>query len=199
MFGQVESALDRSQGGIGIGLSLAKGLIEKHGGQISAASEGAGKGSEFTVCLPLTPHAEAGREPDDGQAADAAPRAAYRVLVADDLKDSADSLARALEARGHTVHVAYDGAEAVAMAIAFRPEIALLDLGMPKISGFDVCRQIRSTDWGGSVLIIAQTGWGQEQDRSRTREAGFDHHLVKPLDLEALSALFNRRQSPRAA
>jgi PAS domain S-box-containing protein len=195
LFGQIDSAAAHSQGGQGIGLALAKGLVELHGGTIHATSEGPGRGSEFTVCVPLTPPEGSGTQTDAGPVVDAAPRAAYRVLVADDLRDSADSLARALEARGHTVHVAYDGAEAVAMAIALRPEIALLDLGMPKINGFDVCRQIRSTDWGGSVLVIAQTGWGQEQDRSRTREAGFDHHLVKPVDLDALTELFNRRQA----
>ncbi|WP_077000631.1 PAS domain-containing protein [Variovorax sp. KK3] len=196
MFGQVETSAGHAQGGQGIGLALAKGLVELHGGTIDAASEGLGKGSRFTVRLPLALAEEDGVAVDPPPARALAARS-YRVLVADDRRDSADTLAQALEARGHTVHVAYDGAEAVAMAIAMRPEVAVLDLGMPKLSGIEVCRQIRQTDWGAGVRIIAQTGWGQAQDRARTSEAGFDHHLVKPVDLDALIALFPVRPDAR--
>ncbi len=190
MFGQVESALDRSQGGLGIGLSLAKGLVELHGGRISARSEGHGKGSRFVVHLPLS-----GEAPQsDGRDSEPIPAASeggpLRVLVVDDLHDSADSLALLLRTLGHTVGVAYGGVAALQAAERLRPQVVLLDLGMPELNGYDVCRRLRGESWAGSVTIIAQTGWGQEDDRRRTREAGFDHHLVKPLDPAALMALF---------
>jgi PAS domain S-box-containing protein len=189
MFGQVESTLDRSRGGLGIGLSLAKGLIEMHGGQINARSEGVGKGSEFVVRLPLAgQHAEA-RETGASLPA----IGTYRILIADDLRDLADSLAMLLESMGHTVHVAYDGEHALRAADAFRPDVALLDLGMPKLNGYDACRRIREAPWGSRMTLIAQTGWGQEEDRRRTYDAGFDHHVVKPIDPSALVALFERR------
>lgn len=194
MFGQVESALNRSQGGQGIGLALAKGLVEMHGGSITASSAGLKQGSEFVVRLPLAPLEAPGAAttlPTQAVHADAGVR--YRILVADDLKDSADSLAHALQALGHDVQTAYDGDEAIDLANAHRPDIVLLDLGMPRVSGYEVCRQIRATAWGGDVIVIAQTGWGQAQDRDRTRAAGFDHHVVKPIELGALLALFERR------
>ncbi|MDM0073642.1 PAS domain-containing protein [Variovorax sp. J2P1-59] len=195
MFGQVESTLNRSQGGQGIGLALAKGLVELHGGTIGASSQGPAMGSEFFVRLPLA--STEGTRPLSNfpPAADLPQATSCRILVADDLKDSADSLAHALQGLGHKVHVAYDGAQAIALAAAIRPEVALLDLGMPKLNGYDVCRQIRAFEWGRGVLVIAQTGWGQEQDRLRTREAGFDHHVVKPVDLDALIALVDRHQA----
>jgi len=189
MFGQVQSALDRSQGGLGIGLSLSKRLIEMHGGQISARSAGVGRGSELVVRLPIAAPAL----PDAAAAtSDQAPRtdgAARRILVADDLRDSADSLAALLRALGHQVHVAYDGEQALRLAQTLRPEVVLLDLGMPALNGFDVCRRIRAEPWGRAMRVIAQTGWGQEQDRQRTHAAGFDHHVVKPVDVAALDAL----------
>ncbi|MDM0107051.1 PAS domain-containing protein [Variovorax sp. J22R24] len=192
MFGQVESTLNRAQGGQGIGLALAKGLLELHGGTISASSQGPGQGSEFLVRLPMALPEETLAVPDVRPEGGSAQGATYRILVADDLKDSADSLAHALQALGHVVQVAYDGAQAIELASATRPDVALLDLGMPKFDGYEVCRRIRATDWGRGVVVIAQTGWGQAQDRLRTREAGFDHHVVKPVDLDALIALLGQ-------
>lgn len=198
MFGQVESALDRSQGGIGIGLSLAKGLIEMHGGRISAASEGVGKGAEFVVRLPVSASVRVDDLADTGAPADETGNERYRILVADDVRDSADTLAKLLEAMGHTVSVAYDGAQALEVAEVFRPEVVLLDLGMPRLNGYETCRRIRSQTWGRTVTLIAQTGWGQEQDRRRTMDAGFDHHIVKPIDAQELTLLLRseRRNAP---
>ncbi|MBU2285890.1 MAG: response regulator, partial [Gammaproteobacteria bacterium] len=128
-----------------------------------------------------------------------ADRPKHRILVADDLRDSADSLAFSLEARGHKVNIAYDGEQALQLARTLRPAIVVLDLGMPKLSGYDVCRAIRASAWGAGVTIVAQTGWGQAHDRQRTVEAGFDHHLVKPIDLDVLTALFPASTSASAA
>jgi PAS domain S-box-containing protein len=191
MFGQVESALARSQGGLGIGLSLAKGLVELHGGRIEARSAGLGQGSEFLVHLPVDRRPLAAAAPVSPPTV--APSAPCRLLVADDLREIADSLARIFELMGHTVEVAYDGEDAVRRVAAFRPEVALLDLGMPKLNGYDACRRIRATAWGRGMTLIAQTGWGQDEDRRRTREVGFDHHVLKPIDPGALLALFPRR------
>jgi PAS domain S-box-containing protein len=190
MFGQVESALARSQGGLGIGLSLARGLIEMHGGGITAYSEGVGRGSEFTVRLPLLghPNRDVAAEPSEPLAASPSAQA-RRILIADDLRDSADSLAMLLDAMGHRVHVAYDGERALVMAEQYRPEVVLLDLGMPKMNGYETCRRIREAPWGRDMTLIAQTGWGAPEDRRRTRDAGFDHHVVKPIDPAAMDAL----------
>jgi PAS domain S-box-containing protein len=194
MFGQVQSALDRSQGGLGIGLSLSKKLVEMHGGRIGAHSDGPGRGSELVVRLPIA--AAAPREAT-ATAASAAPdrpeTSGLRVLVADDLHDSADTLAALLASLGHVVHVAYDGEQALRLAEALRPEVVVLDLGMPALNGFDVCRRIRAEPWGRVMRVIAQTGWGQDEDRQRTRAAGFDHHVVKPVDVMALDALVRAR------
>jgi len=190
MFGQVESASHRSQGGQGIGLSLAKGLVEMHGGSIAAISEGEGRGCCFEVVLPL---AQATRGPDASVVYDAAtPQAGLRILIADDLPDAADSLALLLQAMGHAVDVAYDGEHALRRAEDLRPDVVLLDLGMPRLTGYEVCRRIRAAPWGAGTVLIAQSGWGQAQDRARTREAGFDHHVVKPVQVEALTPLFRR-------
>jgi PAS domain S-box-containing protein len=208
LFGQVESALNRSQGGQGIGLSLAKGLVELHGGSIGARSDGIGKGSEFVVRLPLRRDAAGdGVGMSEGAAADIvvaddvppmAPDATepvvatLRILVADDLRDIADSLAIVLESMGHVVHVAYDGLQALQMAEALKPQVVLLDLGMPKMNGYDVCRRIRAAPWGLGMTVVAQTGWGHEDDRRRTADAGFDHHLTKPVLPADLAALLQR-------
>ncbi len=186
MFGQVVAALDRSQGGLGIGLSLIKRLVEMHGGQISAHSAGLGKGSQFVVHLPIA-STESPAEPNDViDAVLPMPDHHYRVLVVDDSRDSADSLAMLLELNGHRVQIAYDGLTAVTMAQRYRPHAVLMDLGMPGVNGYEACRRIRQQAWGQSMLLIAQTGWGQESDRKLTREAGFDHHLVKPIDASLL-------------
>ena len=188
MFGQVDSAPLPSQGGQGIGLALAKALVELHRGRIVARSEGPDRGSEFEVWLPLTPVALLASEQ---AAAPEAVRAepTYRILIADDLEDLSDSLAVLLRMMGHVVDVAYDGEEALRLAEIRQPDAVLLDLGMPKLDGYEVCRRIRAAPWGRRMLLVAQTGWGQESDRLRTRDAGFDQHLVKPIDPDRLAVL----------
>ncbi len=199
MFGQLASALDRSQGGLGIGLSLARQLIGLHGGEIAARSDGPGRGSEFTVRLPLVRDADP-EAPVMAASPTATAGPTWRVLIADDLVDSADTLALLFEASGHAVRVAYDGEEALAIGESFRPEIVLLDLGMPKLDGYEACRRMRATSWGHDATLVAQTGWGQGDDRRRTRNAGFDLHVVKPIDVDKLMALLRTmRASPSPA
>jgi PAS domain S-box-containing protein len=187
IFSQAASALDRAQGGLGIGLSLVKGLVELHGGSVLARSDGPGKGSEFVVRLPAV-GPEPARTPPPA-AEPAAPQARRRILVADDNEDSADSLAMLLKLQGHEVATAYDGEAALAAADAMRPDVALLDIGMPKLDGFELCRRIREQPWGNDVHLLAVTGWGQEDDVRCAEEAGFDQHLVKPVDLNELARL----------
>ena len=196
MFGQVQSALDRSQGGLGIGLSLSKRLVEMHGGRISAHSAGIGHGCELVVRLPLAVSSSADAPAAARSVARPADGSARRIVVADDLRDSADTLAAVLRSRGHEVHVAYDGEAALRLAEELRPDVVLLDLGMPAPNGFDVCRRIRAEPWGGAMRVIAQTGWGQLEERQRTRDAGFDQHVVKPIDIAALDELI---RSPDAS
>ncbi len=191
MFSQASPALKRSQGGLGIGLSLVKGLVELHGGSIAAESGGPGQGSTFAVRLPIA--AEAARQPIGGTVNGESKEAQkHRILIVDDLRDSADSLARLMRLRGQEVATAYDGEEAVRAAEAMRPDVVLLDIGMPKMNGYDVCRYIRQQPWGQATLLVAVTGWGQEEDRRRTEAAGFDHHLVKPVDPRALMKLLTK-------
>ena len=192
MFGQAKSSVVGAQSGLGIGLSLARGFVEMHGGRIGVHSDGIGRGSVFIVWLPAVPRVsevEADALSDLPERTAPTPVGRRRVLIADDLRDSADSLAMLLESMGHEVHVAYDGAEALQAIETLRPEVALLDLGMPKMSGYDVCRRIRAMPWGRELTLIAQSGWGQDEDRRRTRDAGFDHHLVKPIDPGPLDVL----------
>lgn len=192
MFTQVNHDPDRSQEGLGIGLTLAKRLIELHGGSVEARSEGPGRGSEFIVRLPVV--AEPSGRPASG-APEESPVAgsSLRVLIVDDNRISADSLSMVLRIEGYETRLAYDGVQGVALAEEFRPHVVLLDLGLPKLSGYEVCREIRLRPWAKQTVIIAQTGWAQEEVRQRTREAGFDHHMVKPLDppvlLKLLAAL----------
>lgn len=187
MFSQVKSAQYRSEGGLGIGLALAKGLVELHGGEIRAYSPGAGQGSEFIVRLPFV---SAAPVPDD-RASDAALPAArqLRVLVADDNRDGAESLALLLRMRGHEVTVAHDGREALVAFDRVRPEVILLDIGMPELDGYEVARRIRQSPAGRAVTLIAITGWGQKDDRARALAAGFDHHFTKPVDPTRLDEL----------
>jgi PAS domain S-box-containing protein len=189
IFAQAPRALVRSQGGLGIGLSLVKGLVDLHGGNIEAKSGGVGRGSEFVVRLPVaaeTPFQEPARLDEAGGQLPVRKR---RILIVDDNRDSADSLTMLLQIVGHEVRTAYDGEQAVEAARALRPEIALLDIGMPKLNGYDACRRIREQPWGQGMYLIALTGCGQEQDQRRTEEAGFNHHMVKPVDPAALMKL----------
>ena len=199
MFGQVKSALERSQGGLGIGLALAKGLVEMHGGQLTARSGGLGKGSEFIVRLPISRELKSRQPVETDTNADPSAAGKCRILVADDLRDSADSLVMLLEAMGHDVQAAYDGEEAVRIAGEFLPDVALIDLGMPNVNGYEACRLIRAQPWGARMVLIAQTGWGREDDRRRTLEAGFNYHIVKPLDWNALDALLRSVATRTAA
>jgi PAS domain S-box-containing protein len=187
MFAQARPALARAEGGLGIGLSLCRSLVELHGGTISAHSGGLGHGAEFVVRLPLL------AAPRIGEGAQK-PVVAYsgairRVLVVDDTPDSVRTLAALLRADGNQVETAADGMEALEKAHAFKPDIVLLDLGLPKMNGYDVCRSIRQQPWGRGIFIVAVTGWGQSDDRSRTRAAGFNDHLVKPIDYEVVRKL----------
>jgi PAS domain S-box-containing protein len=181
MFSQVESAGSRAQGGLGIGLALAKGLVELHGGSISARSAGLGSGSEFTVRLPLAA-AENAAAPAAVVPAHATTLAGRRILVVDDNRDSALTLATLLELEGAQVRTAYDGESAVAVAREAAPEVILLDIGLPGMNGYDACRAIRAQQAAPRPIVLALTGWGQEDDRRKSAEAGFDGHLVKPVD-----------------
>ncbi len=184
MFAQVDQSLERKHGGLGIGLTIAKRLVELHQGEIMVRSDGPGCGSEFVVELPIV--VEAGANPVVVSEANSHVVTARRILITDDNRDAATSLALLLRKRGHQVETAFGGKQAIEKAEAWRPEVMLLDLGMPEMSGFDVCRTIRRQTWGQGIRIVALTGWGQEQDRQNTREAGFDAHLVKPIDMTAL-------------
>jgi signal transduction histidine kinase len=183
LFTQVHASGDGGQGGLGIGLALVRRLVEMHGGTVHALSDGPGKGTEIRVCLPLAGSLMAADDRPAPVGADepVPPQARRRILVADDNGDAAGSLALRLELAGHEVRTAHDGLEALAVARTFQPEVVLLDLGMPGMNGYDTARHLRRLAWGKDARLIALTGWGQQQDRLRTAEAGFDVHLVKPV------------------
>jgi len=192
IFLQVDKAWERMQGGLGIGLSLVKGFVEMHGGRVEVHSDGPGKGSEFVVRLPLAavePRPESRPTKDGGEEARPSASANRRILVVDDIRDNADSLALLLRLMGHEIATAYDGLEAVEAAGTFRPDVILLDIGLPKMDGNEAARRIRAQPWGKAMVLIALTGWGQEEDRLRSAAAGFDHHLVKPVDPVGLKQL----------
>ncbi len=188
MFSQVEGALSRSQGGLGVGLSLVKRLVEMHGGRVEAQSGGLGQGSEFVVRLPTIVERTFPRQTSDA-GDQAQPTADLRILVVDDNLDAAESLAMLLKMMGNKVHTAHDGEAAVAAAEAFRPQVVLCDIGLPKLSGYEVCRRIREQAWAGKTILVAVTGWGQDGDKRQAQEAGFDHHMIKPVDPQALMKL----------
>ncbi len=197
MFAQLAPALERAGGGLGIGLALARGLVELHGGTMAAHSAGPGQGSEFVVRLPVT--SQSGPADDHGQDA-AAPEPVpprHRVLVVDDNADAAESLAALLELHGQDVRVALSGADALRIAHEWAPEVGVLDIGMPAMNGYQLCRELRAQAQGRQPLLIACTGWGQEADRDRARAAGFDVHLVKPVDPNAVLRLLMDRDKPR--
>jgi PAS domain S-box-containing protein len=192
MFSQGDPGLERSQGGLGIGLALVRGLVELHGGAIEAHSDGVGLGSEFVIRLPVlkglvqrAPRAEPG---DVEEPLPASP-SKCRILVVDDNVDSATSLAMILRRMGHDTQTAFDGLEAVQAAAAFQPQVVLLDIGLPKMNGYEAARRIRQQRWEQKLAIIALTGWGQEKDKQMALDAGFDHHLTKPVEPVALERL----------
>jgi CheY-like chemotaxis protein len=185
LFTQVDRSLEKTTGGLGIGLTLVERLVAMHGGSVEARSEGLLKGSEFIVRLPLQlvpPRAETTASPPLGDAAIGGGSSIRRILVVDDNQDAADSLSAVLRLRGHEVRTAYDGLAAVEAAGLFTPEVTFLDIGLPRLNGYEVARRIREHDWGKRMYLIALTGWGQPDDRAKAREAGFDRHLTKPVD-----------------
>jgi CheY-like chemotaxis protein len=188
LFSQAEHSLGRSAGGLGIGLTLVRSLVEMHGGSVIARSGGLGQGSEFEVRLPLhdgdtvdVPHAE------ETHAAPAHQR--MRLLVVDDNREHTDSIALYLRMSGHVVRTAYDAASALTWQGAFSPDAVLLDLGMPGVDGFEICRRLRAAEGGDGLVVVAITGWGQPDDRRRSEAAGFDAHLVKPVDPATMVSL----------
>jgi PAS domain S-box-containing protein len=191
LFAQIDRTLERSQGGLGIGLTLVKRLVEMHHGVVTAHSEGPGKGSEFVVRLPILI-----QPPKHDAVRPSAPTtiAPHRILVVDDNPDAASSLAMLLSMTGSETETAHDGLEAVGAAERFRPDVVLLDIGLPKLSGLDACRRIREQPWGKNMIVVALTGWGQEDDRRKSTAAGFNHHMVKPVDYAALVKLLAERQ-----
>ncbi len=197
MFVQVDRAHERGRGGLGVGLALSKQLVEMHGGRILAHSGGPGLGSTFEIRLPITVDIESSVRVT---VKDDAPVSRLRLLVVDDNRDSVDSLSTLLRLMGNDVQVAYDGVEAVHVAHTFRPDVVLLDVGLPLRNGYEAAKLIRAESWGREMVLIALTGWGQEQDRKHSREAGFDHHLVKPVDPKALMNLVSELyHGPRVA
>jgi len=198
LFTQLDRTSGPSQSGLGIGLALVQRLVEMHGGSVAARSEGLGKGSEFLIRLPLfiREQVESGQPLQQLSAleqsmtnAEGPARTQRRILVADDNNDALESLATLLQLSGHEVYTAANGAMALESAEQHRPEVALLDIGMPKLDGYEVARRIRAQPWGQRITLVALTGWGQDSDRRRSQEAGFDSHLVKPLDLDKLTEL----------
>jgi signal transduction histidine kinase/DNA-binding response OmpR family regulator len=196
LFTQVDRSLDRSQGGLGIGLTLVHRLVEMHAGSVQAFSAGANLGSEFVVRLPLLPDECFERASGNGVTEALVQGARHRILVVDDNADAAESLALLLQIAGHEVQSCHDGPAALAAAQAFQPDIILLDIGLPGMDGHEVARRLRAQKEFEKVLLVALTGYGQDEDQRRSREAGFDHHLVKPVEPEALFALFPSRRGP---
>jgi CheY-like chemotaxis protein/two-component sensor histidine kinase len=183
MFNQVDQSSARAQGGLGIGLALVKQLVGMHGGSVQATSGGAGQGSEFVVRLPIA--ADAAARPSSTALAQE-PSHARRILVVDDNRDAATSLATLLQIAGHETFTAHDGLAAIGAIEKLQPDAVLLDIGLPRVNGYEVCRRVRSEPWGSDMTLIALTGWGQDEDRRKSDEAGFDGHLVKPVEYATL-------------
>jgi PAS domain S-box-containing protein len=191
MFSQVESALHRSQDGLGIGLALVKGLVELHGGSIRAESEGVGHGCRFIMRLPGLSLLKVGESPRPPSVVATSERS-YRILVADDNIDAAETLAILLQMDGHEVRTADNGADAFALAEIFRPHVAFIDIGMPQLNGYEVAQLVRQQPWGASIRLVALTGWGQDDNKRQAQESGFDRHLTKPVDPNDLVPLLQR-------
>lgn len=191
MFAQVDRSLEKSQGGLGIGLTLVKRLVEMHGGRVEARSEGLGKGSEFVTRLPMAAARQTKRRALS-ESLRTTSRLTCRILIADDNRDSAESMSMLLRMMGNEVRTVHDGIQAVEEASAFRPDVVLLDIGMPRMNGYDVARAIREQRWGTGMILVALTGWGQDDDKRRAREAGFDQHFTKPVNPAALEQLIAR-------
>lgn len=191
LFAQAEGAAERAQGGLGIGLTLVKRLVEMHGGTVTAYSDGPGTGSEFVVRLPLPDVPGAEQELAKKNAHEGTPLS-VRVVVADDDRDAADSLTQLLKLRGSDVRTAYDGVQAFETCAAFRPDVVLLDIGMPRLDGHETAQRIRRQSWGEDMVLIALTGWGQQKDKQKATDLGFDHHFTKPVDFRQLEAVLAR-------
>jgi PAS domain S-box-containing protein len=187
MFTQAQRALDRSQGGLGLGLALVRGIVELHGGSVSAHSEGENRGSEFTVRLPVGDASSAAQATSKASSNGEGER--FKVLIVDDNEDAAEMCATFLELAGQDVRRAHSGRSALALAEAFKPRVVLLDIGLPDISGYEVARILRRAPWATDLLLVAVTGWGQDEDKQRAMEAGFDHHLTKPIEPGELERL----------
>jgi CheY-like chemotaxis protein len=189
MFSQLEPALERAKGGLGIGLALVRGIVELHGGGVGVDSTGPGRGSTFTVRLPLAMDADCPSADTIAHAVAEGVPAACRILVVDDNRDAAETLTMALDLFGCETRVAHTAADALAMAAGFLPQVALLDIGLPDMNGYELARRLRASPGGGAMTLVATTGWGQEKDRQRAFDAGFDHHLTKPLDVGLLRTI----------
>jgi CheY-like chemotaxis protein len=190
MFVQVDSTLERTNAGLGVGLSLARRLVELHGGTITAQSAGVGQGSTFTVRLPIVVDPEPPTKPTPAAFISAE---TYRILLADDNVDFVNSIGALLSAMGHSVVITHNGPDALTAAGRFCPDYAFLDIGLPQMSGYDLARGIRKLACGPDTVLVAVTGWGQEKDRQLAFEAGFDHHMVKPVRFEQIEEILGNR------
>jgi len=198
MFSQAASALNRSEGGLGIGLSLVRGLVLLHGGAIDAHSEGLGHGSEFIVTLPLVA-AEGAGDAGGASAGIAAASESLRVLVVDDNRDHVDGWVNLLELDGHAVRGAYSGTQALRLVTEFQPQLVLLDIGMPDLNGYEVARRMREATWGADMVLVAVSGWSQAEDKRQAEAAGFDGHLAKPASRDALEPMIGLAQERKRA
>ena len=199
MFAQDADAFQKAEGGLGVGLYLVRQLIGLHGGEVQAYSEGPGRGSTFIVRLPIASAAEDRHDPaTPGQETPAGSARRHRILIADDNRDNAESLGTLLELEGHQVRVTYDGPSAVAHARTFRPSIAILDIGMPKMDGHEVARTLRGEAWAGALVLVAATGWGDKDARAETANTGFHYHLTKPINLNDLARILEDCTAPSA-
>ncbi len=190
MFTQIDRPLEKGYTGLGIGLTLVKRLVEMHHGSISVNSAGLNQGSQFQVTLPIVVQPNTRRvDRRKPQSKPLRKSRSHRILVVDDNKSAAEMLSRVLKMMGHEIELAHDGLEALQTARAMRPELILMDLGMPKLSGYEAAKRIRAEFWGRDIVLVALTGWGQDEDKQRTKDAGFDYHLTKPTEPAMLQDL----------